>query len=566
MTQDTPRQRADKRLAMLKNERSQWEAGWRELSDYILPMRSKFLLEKGNGNSARDRRNSKIINNTATMAARTLSSGMMSGITSPSRPWFQLSTTSQQAMEYGPVKNWLYEVTQRMRDVFTKSNLYNVLPVAYMEMGTFGTGAISVEEDDEEVVRFDAFTVGQYYLANGPRGTVDTFYREFQMTVAQMVEKFGRDKCSEMVKDAWDNNRRDQWIDCVQAIEPNKKRDPSKRDTKNLPFLSITYEKSQSDPAKLLEEKGFHEMPVMAPRWDLLPEDSYGTGPGRVSMGDVKALQLYERRSAELVDRGSNPPLQAPSSLRGQPSSTLPGGITYVDQVGGQNQMAPIYVPDSSWLIPIKDKIQTHEDRINKAFFADLFLMIAQLESVRTATEIAERKEEKMLMLGPVLERINDELLDPLIDRVFNIMLRQSLPIWEGRINGEPMLPPPPEEIAGLELKVEYVSILAQAQKSMNTTAIERFTAFAGNLAGVSPEVLDKVDIDQVVDEYAEALGVVPTVIRGDDQVEQIRQSRAQQQQAQQMADQMGAGIQGAKLLSETEVTPTNALGQMLGA
>lgn len=560
--QETPRQRADKRLAMLNNERSSWETGWKELSEYILPMRSKFFADEKNKG---DRRNNKIINNNATLASRTLASGMVSGITSPARPWFQLTTQGQQAMEFGPVKAWLYDVTERMRAVFLKSNLYQVLPTIYMEMGVFGTGAMSVEEDDKEVVRFDAFTVGQYYLANGSRGQVDTFYREFKMTVAQLVEKFGRDKCSEQVQNHWDQGKRDHWIDCIQAIEPNKNRDITRGGSKNMPFLSITYEKS-APPDKLLEEKGFFEFPIMAPRWDPLPEDAYGSGPGRISIGDVKALQLYERRSAELVDRGSNPPLQAPSSLRGQPSSMLPGGITYVDAVNGQNQIAPIYEPNAAWLAPIQAKIQLHENRIREAFFADLFLMISQLESVRTATEIAERKEEKMLMLGPVLERINDELLDPLIDRTFNIMLRQSMPIWQGVIDGEPLLPPPPEELGNVELKVEYVSILAQAQKAIGVTSMERFASFVGNLAGVSPEVLDKMDADQLVDEYGNAIGVVPTVVRGDEDVAQIRQAKAQAQAAAQMQQQAAQTLQGAQLLSQTEITPDNALGRMLGA
>ncbi len=560
--QDTPRQRADKRLAMLKNERSSWESGWKELSEYILPMRSKFFADDKNKG---DRRNNKIINNNATLASRTLASGMVSGITSPARPWFQLTTQGQQAMEFGPVKAWLYDVTERMRAIFLKSNLYQVLPTIYMEMGVFGTGAMSVEEDDKEVVRFDAFTVGQYYLANGSRGQVDTFYREFQMTVGQLVEKFGRDKCSDQVQNHWDQGKRDHWIECVQAIEPNKSRDITRGGSKNMPFLSITYEKS-APPDKLLEEKGFFEFPIMAPRWDPLPEDCYGSGPGRISIGDVKALQLYERRSAELVDRGSNPPLQAPSSLRGQPSSMLPGGITYVDAVSGQNQIAPIYEPNARWLAPIQAKIQLHENRIREAFFADLFLMISQLESVRTATEIAERKEEKMLMLGPVLERINDELLDPLIDRTFNIMLRQSMPIWQGVIDGEPLLPPPPEELGNVELKVEYVSILAQAQKAIGVTSMERFASFVGNLAGVSPEVLDKMDADQLVDEYGSAIGVVPTVVRGDEDVAQIRQAKAQAQAAAQAQQQAAQTLQGAQLLSQTEITPDNALGRMLGA
>ncbi|MHC8321211.1 portal protein [Pseudomonas sp. GB2N2] len=560
---ETPRQRADKRLAMLKNERQPWEITWKDLSDYVLPMRSKFLYD---GKPQGDRRSKKIINSTGTKASRTQSAGMVSGITSPARPWFQMSTESQEAMEFGPIKAWLYDVTQRMRDKFLKSNLYSALPVVYSEMGTFGIGAMSIEEDEDEVFRFEAFTVGQYYVANGANGKVDTFYREFKMTVGQLVEKFGLEQCSTRVKSEWTAGRRDTWVDCVQAVEPNKYREDGKRDSKNLPFASITYEVAAENPKDLLEEKGFHEFPIIAIRWDTLPEDSYATGPGHIALPDIKALQLYEKRSAQMVDRGSDPALQAPSSLRGQPSSMIPGGITYVDQVGGQNTIQPIYTPNPGWLGPLQQKIQELEQSVKESYFADLFLMISQLDDVRSATEIVERKEEKMLMLGPVLEHINDEGLDPLIDRCFNIMLRQSLPIWQGIIDGVPLLPPPPEELSDIELKVEYVSILAQAQRALGVASLERYAAFVGNLSGAFPTAADKMDSDQLIDEYANAIGVVPTVVRGDEQVAQIRQQRAQQQQAAQAQQVLGAGIQGAKLLSETEVTPNNALGQMLGA
>jgi hypothetical protein len=169
-----------------------------------------------------------------------------------------------------------------------------------------------------------------------------------------------------------------------------------------------------------------------------------------------------------------------------------------------------------------------------------------------TAREIQERHEEKLLMLGPVLERLNDELLDPLIDRTFGIMLRRGL------------IPPPPEELQGMELNVEYVSVMAQAMKLTGITSIERFMSFAGNLAGVNPGVLDKVDFDQAVDEYANMVGVPPSMIKDDDTVAKIREQRAQQQAAMQQAEMAAQGAQTAKTLSETQVTDENVVGQMI--
>ncbi|MFJ3117830.1 portal protein [Pseudomonas protegens] len=561
--QETLRQRAEKRLAMLKSERTSWEQNWRELSDFILPMRSRILCDQQTNKG--DRRNNKIINNTATEAAGTLAAGMMSGLTSRSRPWFNIEVRQKEAMEFGPVKDWLFEVTQRMRDTLLRSNFYNAMHVAYLEMAVFGVGAIWIDEDSENVIRCEAFTAGEYYVANGADGKVNAFYREFKLTAAQMAERFGEESLSVMALAALRESRQDTWFDCVQMVQPNTDHEPGSRSNKRMPFVSLVWEKA-SPPEKTLEHKGFNEFPVVVMRWDVLPGDCYGTSPGRRCLGDIKALQLYERSSARLAETGSNPALQAPISLKGTPHSSIPGSITYVDQVGGQNQMAPIYQPNYGWMQAIDLKIAKHEQRIDRSFYADLFLMISSMDDVRTATEIVARKEEKMAMLGPVVERVDFEGLDPIIERLFNIMQRQSLPIWAGIVDGDPWLPEPPEDMQGVDVEADYISILAQAQKAQAVTSLERFASFAGNLAGVFPEITDKVNSDQLLDEYGDAIGVVPTVVRGDDEVDAIREQRNQQAQAQQMAQQMGQAVQGAKLLSETEITPDNALGRMIGA
>ncbi|WJR24951.1 portal protein [Pseudomonas asiatica] len=560
---DTLRQRAEKRLGMLKNERTSWETSWRELSDFIQPMRSRLLCDQQVNKG--DRRNNKIINNEATEDSGALAAGMMSGLTSRSRPWFNLVVQDKEAMEFGPVKNWLFEASERMRDVLLRSNYYNCQHVSYLEMGVFGTGAIWIDADVRTGIRCEVFTAGEYYVANGADGKCNSFYREFKLTAAQMAERFGKDSLSVQAQNALKESRQDQWFDCVQMVESNADHVPGSKVSKMLPFIGLVWEKA-SPPEKVLEQKGFHEFPVAVMRWDALPGDCYGTGPGRRCLGDIKALQLYERNSARLVETGANPAIQAPSSLRGQPSSTTPGSITYVDQVGGQNQMAPIYTPDAKWLQFIEAKIAQHVARIRRTYYTDLFLMISQMDDVRTATEINARREEKMAMLGPVVERVDFEGLDPIIERVFGIMLRQSMPIWAGLIYGEPMLPEPPEELGDTVVEADYISILAQAQKASAVTGLERIASTIGNLSAAFPEVRDKFDADQWVDEYGEAIGVVPTVIRGDEEVLAIREQRAQQQQQAEAQQALANGVQAAKLLSETQITGDNALGQILGA
>ncbi|MCC4260789.1 MAG: portal protein [Pseudomonadota bacterium] len=555
------RDKLDGRFQALKTERARgWESNWRELAEYIEPRTGRWCLSDSNNGERRDQ---KIINASATYAARALEAGMMSGITSPSRKWFNLATPDPDLMEYGPVKVWLHQVSMAMNELFARSNLYNVLPTIYGENGIFGTACMAAMPDQQDLVRFYPFTVGSYYIANSARLQVDTVYREFRMTARQMAQQFGQEALSQTVRGMLDS-KGDSWIDVCHAIEPNDDRVSGRMDNKNMPYRSVYFEKN-GDRDKVLRQSGFRDFPAMAPRWKLNGEDVYGTGPGSIAIGDTKALQLMERRKAEMVEKGVRPPMIAPESLRNQKASIVPGDITYVNVQQGTQGFVPALTVDPGWLTGIRGEIQAAEDKINTAFFVDLFLMVSQMDSVRTATEIAVRKEEKMLMLGPVLERLNDELLDPLIDRTFGLMLEQSAPIWAGLMPGRPALPPPPKELAGMDLRVEYTSILAQAQKALGVSSIERTVGFAGNLAGLNPEVLDKLDMDQAVDEYAAMIGVPPTMLRSDDQIAQIRQQRAEAQAQQAQAEQLSQSIQGAKLLSETDVSSPNALTAIAG-
>jgi hypothetical protein len=185
--------------------------------------------------------------------------------------------------------------------------------------------------------------------------------------------------------------------------------------------------------------------------------------------------------------------------------------------------------------------------------------MISEMErSGVTATEIDARREEKLLMLGPVLERLHHELLDPLIDRTFAIAQRAEI------------LPEVPEALSGHEVQVEYISMLAQAQRAVAIGGIERVVGFIGQLAGIDPQVLDKLDRDQAVDEVAKAIGAPPHIIRSDKEVEALRAERAQAQQAAQAAQQQQQGmmqaVQGAKLLSETDTGGKNGLTDVMQA
>ena len=542
---DSPkREKLYTRWGQLKTERATWISQWKEISDHLLPRSGRFFVQD------RDRgqkRHNNIYDSTGTKSLRVLAAGMMSGMTSPARPWFRLATNDPELNSYQPVKVWLDEVTQMMQSVFQKSNTYRALHSMYEELGAFGTAASIVLPDYKSVIHHYPLTIGEYCIATDYQGRVDTLYREFQKTVHEVVAEFGYKNVSPSVKNLYDRGSLDQWITIIHAIEPRSARDPSKLDAKNMAWSSCYCEVGAKNN-QYLRESGFKEFPAICPRWGTSGGDIYGNSPGMEALGDIKQLQHEQLRKAQGIDYKTRPPLQVPTSMKNREIETLPGGISYVDAGGpaGGIQTAFETTLDLSHLL---QDIQDVRGRIQSSFYADLFLMLAnQVDSRMTATEVAERHEEKLLMLGPVLERLQNEMLDPLIEMTFNRMLDAGI------------VPPPPPELEGQDLNVEFVSMLAQAQRAVGTNSIDRFVGTLGNIASFKPDVLDKLNTDKWADLYSDMLGVNPSLIVPADQVDALRQARAQQQQAAQQAEQMAQGASAAKDLAGADTAGKNAL------
>lgn len=544
-----------KRWEQLKSERSEFINWWRELSDNHLAHRGRFLVTDRNKGH---KRNTKQINNASRIASRVLASGMMSGITSPARPWFRLSTGDQKLDDITSVKEWLFQVQRVIYNVFSASNTYNSLHQLYSEMAVFGTGVIGVFEDYENVIRCKTFTAGSYCLATNGKNEVDTFYREYQISVAQCVSEFGYDNCSTEVQQRWDTGNTESSVEVIHVIEPNDDRDNNSPLATDMPWRSVYFERGRGKTDmsdKFLRESGFREFAIMAPRWDVTGEDTYATDcPGMTALGDAKALQLGERRSYQALDKVVNPPLQGPSSMKNKMHGrTLgPNDIVWHDDTNtGLTSIYGNWRPDIAAMDVKNDRTAM---RINEAFYKDLFLMLANTDRRQiTAREVQEKHEEKLLMLGPVLERLHAELLDPLIDRVFNILQRAGV------------LPVPPEEIRDKELNIEYVSVLAQAQRLVNTGAIDRLTGFAANVSAIWSEARHKINISQAIDEYADALGVDPSIIKSDDDVAAALAAEQAQIQAQQQGASLAQMAESAKMMSETDTAGESALSQVMG-
>lgn len=542
-----PHNRIDymRRLSDLKIERSSFIFHAKELSENIEPRRGRFFIsDRNKGN----KRHTKIINSRATQAHRTAQSGIFAGIMSPTRPWFKLETLDQSLMGSADVKAWLYSVEQLIRTIFLESNLYNMAPVMLGELLLFGTGAMSHVDDFENVSRFYTHTFGSYYIAQNDRFVVDTFALEHELQVKQIVADFGKENVSDFVREHWDKGNYYVWAPVVQFIESNPDADTRKESAEFKPFRSVWFEPGNINKEQFLRKSGFDEFPIHVSRWALAGEDIYGTNsPGMIALGDVKSLQTLEKRKAQAIDKLVNPPLKGPPTLRDVPINALPGGVTVYDADGTKEGLTTLYQVDLR-LAEMQQDIQGIEARINEAFFVDLFLAISAMRGVqpRNELELSQRNSERLLMLGPPLQRLQLELLSMIINRTFNQAVRAGI------------LPSAPEALAGQNLGIRYISALAQAQRAVEVGTIERTAIFAGELAAVNPEVLDRFDADESLKQFSQMIGVVPSIIKSDEEVEQIRQQRAEQQQAaaqaeiqQQQAAAAQSGTQAVKNIAE---------------
>ena len=454
--------------------------------------------------------------------------------------------------------------------VFQESNFYNSIAIVYFDLVVFGTAIMLIYEDFEDVVHCYNPCFGEFYLDNDGKYNPTIFFREFTMTAAQVVDQFGYDNASQQVKMLYDEQKAalTREIIVAHAIEPNDKPQeygiPS-----HFKFREVYWEWGGSASPQggiayapgFLRKRGFHENPCVAVRWDLVSNDAYGRSPGMDALPDIKQLQQEVRRKAQAIDKVVNPPMVADIQLKNQPASLLPGGTTYVAGMMQANNAgyAPAYGNWKPGISEISEDLNEIRQRIRTTFYNDLFQVISQFQtrSNVSATEIDARRSEALVMLGPVLERIEYELLSPVIERTFSVMSRAGV------------LPRPPAEIQGANIDIEYVSMLATAQLAAATSGIERTLQLAGGLAGVDPTVMDNIDIDFTLEKYSNLMNNDPRMIRSPQQLQQIRAQRQKQQQEQ---EQMAAAERaeklaaGAKNLSDVDMGGgQNAVQRMLG-
>jgi hypothetical protein len=452
---------------------------------------------------------------------------------------------------------WLAECERLLYLIFAESNFYNAIAVFYFDLVVFGTATVLAYEDFETVVNFINPCLGEYYIDIDGKYRPCVFYREFTMTVDAVVKEFGYDNCSNAVQKLFDDDggaNRTREIIVAHSIEPND--DGRGREfgfSDRFAYREVYWEWGGSTSPQggaanapgILRRSGYYEQVAITGRWDLVSNDPYGRSPGMDGLPDQKQVQLEQRRKAQAIDKMVNPPLVADIQLKNQPANLTPGGITFVAgyTASGKPGFASVY--DTKFPVQeITADLMEVKSRLSQIFFNDVLRTASQYEtrSNVTAVEWDLRKSESLVMLGPALERIDNEVLRPIIERVFAVAQRAGI------------IPPAPPELQGQMMTIDFVSMLAQAQQATRAQSIERVLTLAGNIVGVVPEAMDNIDVDYSLDKLSSLLNNDPKMIRSPDALAKIRADRAKQAQAAQQADIAQKLSQGAKNLAGADM------------
>jgi len=546
MSEERVRQAMD-HVEALEDGRKSWDGHLQDIADFVLPKKGRWAGRDSSPNDG-SKRHRKVYDGTATRALRILAAGMMGGMTSPSRPWFRLGTPDPNFQEIGDVRGWLEQVERRLYWALSRSNFYQMAAGAYAEIGGFGSFCALVQESTETVVHFHPHTFGEYAWSINDYGRVDTVARRIWLPVKAVARQWGEEKLSGGAKKALEKTPF-EYVQVAQLVRPREFGGGAKEGgigKKDLPWESLVFEVDSKEG--FLDDGGYEEFPFLCPRWSVTGYDTYGWSPSMDCLGDIKMLQELRKELLAGVQLHVGPPMRVPTNFRGR-LNLKPRGQNFVSR-NNQDGLAPLYQVNPD----IRGVLETIEDTrkaIREGLFNDMFLLMVDRPDM-TATEVMERTNEKMIMLGPVIDRLQHEMLDPLIERVYLIMDRTGL------------IPPAPREMDGMPLKVEYVSMLAQAQKQVGSQSITNLVAVAGQVAQLKPEALDKVDLDQAIDEFAIVTGAPAKLLVSDEDVGKIREQRQEEMAKQQAMQQALAAVPAAKDLSETSTEGKNALTDMM--
>lgn len=584
------------RLGML-TDRSIYEPTWQALAEYVAP--SRYVDTPPTDRNSIRKRSKQILDSTARLGIRTFVAGMMNGATSRARPWWTL-VPIEERFNNPETERFLFQVVNTTNKTFEISNLYNVLPHSYKDLGIFGNSAYAMLPHPKTAFYFKYFPVGSYCIGTDSEGNVNQFQYDSAITVRQCVEMFGKLTASGHI----DWTGMDPYVAMQYVlgnyhysvvistlIMPN----PTPKPDSLLPdeagkYVSYTWvrgvgnsignylnpefytgfrytnqiKREEMDPklsklvgeAAFLEVRAFDYFPVIANRWEVAPNGDYGIdSPVELAIGEIISLQGMERDRQDAVAKLVKPPMKGPVSLKRVHASIVSGGMTYLDEGSVKNAaFEPVFKVDPKIQELLQNKSE-YQMIVRKALFEDIFLMMSgeQKLSHVTAQEIAERASEKLVAVGPALGQIDKDQNNRLVEH--GVKLNYKV---KGR------MPPMPEYLKGAGFQPEYISILAQAQKASMINSQDNFTNYAAAVANLTqnPTVVKILDPIKMIRARASYLGVDPSMILTDDEFEQIVQAAAQKNM---VANQQQQSLQSAEIaekLSKAEPSPDNMLGQ----
>jgi len=504
----------DERYKTLQTQRSNWEKHWQELADYMLPRKADITKKRTQG----DKRTELIYDGTAIHAVELLASSLHSMLTSPVTPWFSMRYRDPGLQKDDAANEWLELSLNQMYQAFNRSNFQQEIHEMFYDLVVFGTAALFVDMD-KDGLRFNARHIAEICISENAQGEVDTVFRKFEITARAMAQRFGEENLPDVAKkDVEKDPYKKHKI--VHALYP---RGESKGGVgKQKPVASLYY---HADTLQLLGEGGFDSFPFMVPRFVKDSVSTYGRSPSMNALPDVKMLNKMSEVTIRAAQKQIDPPMMAPDDGFVLPVRTTPGAINFY-RSGTRDRLEPLQIGANN---PLGLAMENERrNAINKAFYVDQLMMSPG--AAMTATEVLSRNEEKMRILAPVMGRLQSELLQPLIERSFSLLLAGG------------MLPQAPEELQGQDIEIEYVSPMAKAQKLTDLQSMLRGFEVMMQVAEIAP-VMDYLDTDKLVQYLVEVTGIPARVIRSQDEVAEIREQQAQaaQAQAQQQEQMMDA-------------------------
>lgn len=551
MPQTLDKETLCRRFDNLKAEHQKFVPAWKDLK-LINPFRGIFNNDRSSVGKMINHK--ELLSAHGTHALRIFASGLNSGMTSKSSRWFKLTIKDKVLMDSPGVREWLDDTQDVMYDVLNQSNIYETFYNAYEELGQFGTACYLILDDFDEVIRGRSMTCGEYFLAVDNKGRPNRFGREFEMTVEQLVREFGLESVSMQVKQMFENKQYQINIKVCHMIEPNDLRDLSKIDNKNMAFRSIYWEQGKKEE-KYLRVSGHKSFRVVAPRWDTVTTDAvYGYGPGWQALGSVRELQATRLDKMMMQAKLHNPPTQQDANVQGN-ANLLPGGSTKVSSNAPNAGVRPAYeVPDA--LQSFIELLNEEKEEIDKFFFVNLFLMLASMDKRQmTAEEVATRQQEKIMMMGPALHRLDNEMLSPTLEMAYEIVEEAGL------------VPELPDALVGVDINIEFTGILAQAQKSIAIQKIDSVLVRAGQIASMGrTDAFDIVDIDEAQREAAQMDGAPARIILDKDVVAKVRAERQRQQQQAIALEAASSAADTTQKLAGAKMGEGNALDNTLAA